>query len=415
MATESAQYLSTLHEQIDRYFNFSEVKTLCFNLGVNYENIPGSGRSAFIRNLIISLAKQNQLQELINLVRRERPFVNWQDVPAYFELPASMAQENIRQVVNYHVYGDYVGGDKVGGDKVGGDQISVGNMSVGQVIAIGSGASVMFDIGGVQVGSAQISVGNIRDSQGIAIGAGAMVHNETHHHYYGQSDEDESPKIEEAIRLDTAAPAEVFAKQPFDIAVAVRQPDSPQLAVADLPVVASESGSVFRSEAAEIIQYRIEVSGKDFVVKPESYTLKLRPGVDSRVCFFQVTPLQSGKKSLLINAYQENDVVAAQTRIQLAVAVKVSSETQFLRFLVGQLEVFLHTAPPERASVVKELKDGVNLLIQMAADSPNPALLKMMGDSLAGSSQKLEADSTGIIVSLERVVTAVVAMADSQI
>lgn len=141
MATNSAKYLSTLHKQIDQYFSFSEVRTLCFNLGVDYENIPGDHRSAFIRNMIISLAKQNRLQELIEEVRAERGFVDWQDVPADFELPSTMAQENIQQVVNYHVYGDYVGGDKISGDKVTGDKITVGNIENAEGIAIGSGAS----------------------------------------------------------------------------------------------------------------------------------------------------------------------------------------------------------------------------------------------------------------------------------
>ena len=131
MATNSAKYLSTLHKQIDQYFSFSEVRTLCFNLGVDYENIPGDHRSAFIRNLIVSLAKQGRLQELIEEVRAERGFVDWQDVPADFELPSNIAQESIQQVVNYHVYGDYVGGD----------QITVGNIENAEGIAIGGGAS----------------------------------------------------------------------------------------------------------------------------------------------------------------------------------------------------------------------------------------------------------------------------------
>ncbi|VAW32643.1 hypothetical protein MNBD_CHLOROFLEXI01-2454 [hydrothermal vent metagenome] len=141
MTTESAQYLATLHKQIDTYFSFSEVRTLCFNLGVDYENIPGDRRSAFIRNLVVSLAKQGRLQELVDNVREERSRVDWQDVPPDFELPTSVAQENIQQVVNYTVYGDVVHGDKVGGDKVAGDKISVGNISGGEGIAIGSGAS----------------------------------------------------------------------------------------------------------------------------------------------------------------------------------------------------------------------------------------------------------------------------------
>lgn len=141
MTTKSAQYLATLHKQIDTYFSFDDVKMLCFNLGVDYENIPGNIRSAFIRNLIVSLAKQSRLQELVDNVREERPRVNWQDVPSDFELPASIAQENIQQVVNYTVYGDLIQGDKIGGDKIGGDKISVGNISNSEGIAIGKGAS----------------------------------------------------------------------------------------------------------------------------------------------------------------------------------------------------------------------------------------------------------------------------------
>ncbi len=180
MATESAQYLATLHKNINERFNFSEVKTLCFNLGVDYENIPGNNRSAFVRNLILSMARQNRLQELVDAVRIERDFVDWQNVPTNFELPNSIAQEDIRQVVNYNVYqgdvihgnvdkstktynqqgqtvhgpqinasgdanigqiGDLVQGDKVGGDKIGGDKISVGNITNADGIAIGGGAS----------------------------------------------------------------------------------------------------------------------------------------------------------------------------------------------------------------------------------------------------------------------------------
>lgn len=127
MASKSAQYLSILHKQIDQYFSFNEIKTICFDLGVDYENIPGNIRSAFTRNLIVSLAKQNRLQELVGIVRAERPFLDWQDVPADFKLPDTIAQEDIRQVVNYNTY--Y------------GDNISVGNISGGENIAIGSSAS----------------------------------------------------------------------------------------------------------------------------------------------------------------------------------------------------------------------------------------------------------------------------------
>lgn len=140
MATESAKYLSVLHKQVDKYFVLDEVRTISFDIGIDYENIPGETRSAFIRNLILSMARQNRLPELISHLRDARPSVAWEAVPNDFELPQDMVQEQLQAVVNYHVYGDYVNGDKVAGDKVGGDKISVGNVS-GEGIAIGRDSS----------------------------------------------------------------------------------------------------------------------------------------------------------------------------------------------------------------------------------------------------------------------------------
>ncbi len=126
MATDSSKYLATLHKQIDQYFSLAEVRTLCFEMGVDYENIPGNMKSAFIRNLIVSLARKGQLQEIVDLVRIQRPHVAWENVPPDFSLPESVAQENLKQVVNHNYYGD---------------TISVGNISGSSGVAIGRGAS----------------------------------------------------------------------------------------------------------------------------------------------------------------------------------------------------------------------------------------------------------------------------------
>ncbi|MCP4426814.1 MAG: hypothetical protein GY803_20190 [Chloroflexi bacterium] len=131
MTTQSAQYLSKLHKQIDKYFSFNEVKTLCFDLGVDYENIPGDMRSAFIRNLIVSMAKWNRLQELVDKVREERPFANWQNVPSGFELPAPIADEDIRQVAEHNVYNITYNQQ---GQVVHGPQVNVGkDAHIGQI------------------------------------------------------------------------------------------------------------------------------------------------------------------------------------------------------------------------------------------------------------------------------------------
>ncbi|WP_420629065.1 hypothetical protein [Candidatus Leptofilum sp.] len=148
MAGKSAKFMSALHSNISERFNFEEVRSLCFELNIDFDNVPGNTKSAFIRNLIVSLAREGRLQELVNLVREKRSFINWQDVPANFQLPKDIAQEDIQQVVNYHVYsGDVVHGDKVAGDKVGGDKISVGNIDNAEGLAIGRGSSASVNKG----------------------------------------------------------------------------------------------------------------------------------------------------------------------------------------------------------------------------------------------------------------------------
>ncbi len=147
MATDSAKYLATLHKQVDKYFSLAEVRNLCFEMGVDYENIPGNMKSAFIRNLIVSLARKGQLQEMVDLVRIQRPHVPWENVPDDFSLPESVANEDIKQVVHHtNYYGDVVQGNKYGGDHVEGNQVGGDNYQIGDMIgvegaAFGAGAS----------------------------------------------------------------------------------------------------------------------------------------------------------------------------------------------------------------------------------------------------------------------------------
>jgi len=133
--------------------------------------------------------------------------------------------------------------------------------------------------------------------------------------------EDES--IEEKIRLDVALPSAVAIGEPFDLMVAVRQPDSEPLAVPDLDLVESAHGSIFRAEEDEVVKYRVEVRGVGFQASPPSYLFKLRTGENSRPVAFQVVASRAGKCSLYVDAYQEDGALAAQTRLVVEVKVGV--------------------------------------------------------------------------------------------
>ena len=167
MATDSSRYLSDLHRQINKYFNLEDVRSLCFELGIDFDNVAGENKSGRIRELILQMARREELQQLIDLLRQERPNAVWVDVPADFSLPGGLEQPEAQPPANNNYYGpvtfnqqnqtvekqfnitgganiDHIGdnvqGDKVGGDKTGGDKITVGDISGSSGIAIGAGA-----------------------------------------------------------------------------------------------------------------------------------------------------------------------------------------------------------------------------------------------------------------------------------
>lgn len=128
----------------------------------------------------------------------------------------------------------------------------------------------------------------------------------------------DSALISESIRLDVATPQRVTVDEPFDIAIAIRQPDAPLLEIDDLESVISGEGDVYRREENEIVRYRVEVSAAGCEVQPNKFTFYLKAGENSHPRFVQVTPRRAGRISILVNAYQEeNDALAAQTRIKL--------------------------------------------------------------------------------------------------
>jgi len=64
---------SRLHRILKSRLNLGEFKTLCFDLGVNYDSLGGEGLSGKARQLVLFLQKREALSELVEWLRRERP------------------------------------------------------------------------------------------------------------------------------------------------------------------------------------------------------------------------------------------------------------------------------------------------------------------------------------------------------
>lgn len=161
MTTHNASYLDILQQLINQHFNLAEVQDLCFRLHIDYESVPGDQKPSRIRALLLGLGRKGRLPELIDLLKIERPKMNWPPVPEDFELPAAMASsEKAQHIINTGggayiggnvntsggefigrdliTHGDVVHGDNILGDKVQGDKISVTGDIAATNVAIGS-------------------------------------------------------------------------------------------------------------------------------------------------------------------------------------------------------------------------------------------------------------------------------------
>jgi len=61
-------------------FNESELRTLCFDLGIESENLPGDTREALARELVAYCVRHGQIPKLVEVGRQLRPDISWEDV-----------------------------------------------------------------------------------------------------------------------------------------------------------------------------------------------------------------------------------------------------------------------------------------------------------------------------------------------
>lgn len=142
MTTNNTAYLTELYQLINHHFNLEEIRTLCFNLNVDYESVPGEEKSSQIREVLLALGRNGRLPELIALAQKQRPHVNWPLMPDDFQMPASLESDGTavpatspQNIINTGG-GAYIGGSvhTGGGDFSGRDKIIHGDEMRGNEI-----------------------------------------------------------------------------------------------------------------------------------------------------------------------------------------------------------------------------------------------------------------------------------------
>lgn len=66
-----------LRENLNAYFSETELRVLCFDLGIDYENLGGRSKPERVLELIGMMQRHGRLDQLISLVRQERPHLSW--------------------------------------------------------------------------------------------------------------------------------------------------------------------------------------------------------------------------------------------------------------------------------------------------------------------------------------------------
>jgi hypothetical protein len=79
--TESDSHLElarrALRDKLARHFDMSELATLCFEIDIDFDNMPGRNKDARIRELILFCERSGKLSELVNRCRELRSHVEW--------------------------------------------------------------------------------------------------------------------------------------------------------------------------------------------------------------------------------------------------------------------------------------------------------------------------------------------------
>jgi hypothetical protein len=86
MKNTARPYYKYLHEKMVQHFDAAEVRSLCFGLGIEYDDLQGDGRADKLVSLISLVERRGMIEGFINAVTETRPDVLWKPAPSVINL-----------------------------------------------------------------------------------------------------------------------------------------------------------------------------------------------------------------------------------------------------------------------------------------------------------------------------------------
>ncbi len=81
-----------LRQILTNYFNESELHTLCFDLGVDYESLPGDGKGDKARELVAYFERRGYFAKLVEVCYKQRPHALWWGATEEIREPLPVSQ-----------------------------------------------------------------------------------------------------------------------------------------------------------------------------------------------------------------------------------------------------------------------------------------------------------------------------------
>jgi hypothetical protein len=78
--TSERAELTRLRELLTTRFNEGELRTFCFDLGIDYDDLPGAGKADRARELVSYYERRGQVAVLVENGKRLRPDTPWDTV-----------------------------------------------------------------------------------------------------------------------------------------------------------------------------------------------------------------------------------------------------------------------------------------------------------------------------------------------
>ena len=67
---------TVLRQAISNHFRRGEIRTLCFDLRIEYDDLPGETKDDMARELVAYCERRGQLEELVEQVKKARPNIS---------------------------------------------------------------------------------------------------------------------------------------------------------------------------------------------------------------------------------------------------------------------------------------------------------------------------------------------------